>query len=82
MNTIRIKMDIRVLENNLRILKKSIRMPFRNITREESARLRAWKKEVTVLCAIQAHRRGRVHLRGQTLDDQAILVGARAQEYA
>lgn len=59
----RLRADLRELENALRKQKETIKRADPHETQPLWSALRRLKREATLLCAIQAHRRGRLHLR-------------------
>lgn len=59
----RLRADLRELELALRKQKETIKRADPHETQPLWSALRRLKREATLLCAIQAHRRGRLHLR-------------------
>ncbi len=96
-DTIRLKHDIHALEDELRLQKRLVRTTPAPWPTNLARPLLALKARATLLYAITAHRRGRLHLRrcvkrhahlglppleALTLDDQAKLIGDRWTAYA
>lgn len=63
LNVMKLKTDIRAVADEIHALKKETRRPNRIPTWQESSKLGDLKKRATLLCSIQAWRRGRLHLR-------------------
>jgi hypothetical protein len=96
-DSIRLKHDLRNLQDQLRAQKRLVRTTPTPWTTNLVRPLLALKAQATLLCAIQAHRRGRLHLRrcvkshahlglprleALTLDDQARFIGERWAAYS
>lgn len=66
------KLKIAINEYSLKIktLKKAIRQPNVNITWQQHSELTSLKWTATMLCAIRASFRKKVHLHGMTLEEQ------------
>jgi hypothetical protein len=62
-------------------LKRAIRSPGHRMTSLEGRTLVELKARATRLCALHAHLRGRIHLRGSTLEEQAAFVDDERQVY-
>lgn len=66
----KLKTAIHEHSNKIKSLKESIRQPNVNITWEQHWELTQLKSKVTILCAIRASLRKKVHLHGMTLEEQ------------
>jgi hypothetical protein len=73
-------LDIRVLKNRINILSKKIREELRPKVRiakpeiVDRVKLRGAKQDVTIMCVLRAQHRGKIHLVGSTLEQQAELL--------
>ena len=66
----KIRIAIKNLSEQIHNLKKQIRQPNVKISYAQYCALTSLKHNATVLCAITAHRRHKVHLKGATLEQQ------------
>ncbi len=74
--------DLRTTAALLFALKKMVRTSGHSISPFEARELHRLKQRATVLCALRAHIRGRIHLRSMTLEEQAAYVDDERQVYA
>jgi len=73
--------DLKTTAALLLALKRVLRSSGHRITRLEATDLQRLKLRATRLCCLRAHLRGRIHLRGMTLDEQAAFIDEDRQLY-
>jgi hypothetical protein len=62
----RIKAALRLLAEEIRVMKKTMRQPLYQPTGQEWQALRSAKMTATTLCCLRAHHRGKLHLKNET----------------
>jgi len=76
-----LRSDLSTTAALLHALKRAMRTSGHRMTRLEGRTLVELKGRATRLCALRAHLRGRIHLRGSTLEEQADFVDEERQVY-
>lgn len=71
----KLKKALRDTAGDIKKLKTEMRQSGYNPSAKEYRQLGLLKYEATRLCSIRAHGRGRVHMKGSTLEDQADYIG-------
>lgn len=69
-NVPELRARINELAQEIRLLKRQIRTPKHQVTWSEQCELGALKHRVTVLVALQAFRRGKIHFVNSSIEDQ------------
>jgi hypothetical protein len=82
MNIERLVVDLKTTAALLVALKRILRSSGHRTTPLEARERSRLKERATRLNALRAHLRGRIHLRGMTLDEQAAFVDDERQVYA
>ena len=77
----RLVSDLKSTAALLTALKRVLRTSGHQMSVMEARDLFSFKQRATKLCALRAHLRGRLHLRGMSLEEQAAFVDEERQLY-
>lgn len=78
----KLKTEINETSVEIRKLKAVLRESGQpNVTWRTYSELRSMKGHATVLCSLRAHCRGKIHMRGQTSQEQLELIGDAWSQY-